>query len=340
MQPATSATGPKPDDIATRLASIRAVEGNRRDSRPPVPTSAKIELVAGCAVGCCFCAATHRGRPRQLMTWDCYIEVASCMKQAGVTQLGLFYMGESMEHPRLADAIRHAKEALGFPYVFLTANALAATSTRVEQCMAAGLDSLKLSVHFAGDADVARMTGMPAHAFDRQLEHVAAARRIRDAVAVSTGHRCALYASTLDMGSPHTPGMRAVLDAVVPLVDSHYWLPLLGPAAGGRVKDKPCWTLFNEAHVRVDGTLSACPLDGADRFAMGNQRGTSFMDAWHSPDFSRLRQAHLDGDLSGTVCSRCLSYRVSDESTSDQSASEPSLPAGPGRSPALSGGTR
>jgi hypothetical protein len=39
---------------------------------------------------------------------------------------------------------------------------------------------------------------------------------------------------------------------------------------------------------------------------MGDLTTTPFMEAWHSEPFRALRQAHLDGDVSSTVCAPCI----------------------------------
>ncbi|MBT3334338.1 MAG: SPASM domain-containing protein, partial [Rhodospirillaceae bacterium] len=41
---------------------------------------------------------------------------------------------------------------------------------------------------------------------------------------------------------------------------------------------------------------------------MGDLKEISFMEAWQSPDFQALRQAHLNRDVSNTVCRDCVSY--------------------------------
>jgi radical SAM protein with 4Fe4S-binding SPASM domain len=108
---------------------------------------------------------------------------------------------------------------------------------------------------------------------------------------------------------------------IVPWVDEHYWLPLYGyPGAVATgtaaepertdvpLKPLPCWPLFKEGHVTWDGRLSACCLDHAPRFHMGNLHETPFLEAWHSPAFQRLREAHLERDVRGTACERCIAY--------------------------------
>jgi len=116
---------------------------------------------------------------------------------------------------------------------------------------------------------------------------------------------------------------------VIGYVDEHYWLPLysmgslatqreaeLGyrPTAGnqGRLEalrePLPCWSAFTEGHVTADGILSACCFDADSRWGMGDLNKMSFMEAWNSPEFQALREAHLKKDVTGTVCEECVAY--------------------------------
>jgi radical SAM protein with 4Fe4S-binding SPASM domain len=111
-------------------------------------------------------------------------------------------------------------------------------------------------------------------------------------------------------------------------VDEHYWLPLFKemqspnaaenvkrgwkPNAGNQgrldnlVSPLPCWAVFSEGHVRVDGHLSACCFGSDDKFDMGDLKTQHFKDAWNSAVFRQLRKAHLNGDVKGTVCEECI----------------------------------
>ena len=70
------------------------------------------------------------------------------MREAGVEEIGLFYLGESFMVPWLPEAISYAKK-IGFPYVFLTTNGSLASENKVKECMASGLDSLKFSYNYS-----------------------------------------------------------------------------------------------------------------------------------------------------------------------------------------------
>ena len=86
------------------------------------------------------------------------------------------------------------------------------------------------------------------------------------------------------------------------------WTP--SPGNRGRVgalRDPlPCWAVFTEGHITYDGKLSACCFDHRGDFTMGDLKQRSFMAAWHSPEFRRLRAAHLAGDVTATPCAGCV----------------------------------
>lgn len=258
---------------------------------------------------------------------DFFKRVALEMREAGVEELGMFYLGESFMNPELlAECIHHAKKELGFPYVFLTSNASIATRDVVDQCMSAGLDSLKWSVNAADKEQFKKIMGVSGKLFDKALENIESAWSVR----VRHNHQTRLYASSIKYDGEQQIKMEALLkDKVLPFVDEHYWLPLysmgafatqreaeLGyrPTAGnqGRLdalrEPLPCWSAFTEGHITAEGKLSACCFDATANWTMGDLNKSKFMDAWNSEVFQKLRAAHLKKDVTGTVCEGCLAY--------------------------------
>lgn len=295
--------------LGTRVAKLKTLEGSARSVRPPMPKSAKLEITSRCHMRCSFCAATRRQRACGDITPAVSDMAMGALARAGVEHLGLFYIGEPLLDDGLAQAVRRAKSHYGFPYVFLTTSGVPATPERVRGCMEAGLDSLKFAFNWADPEQFRDITGAPSRYFAEAIENVRQARAIRDAIESRSGHRCALAASSLEYDEAQRSRMAEVLKTIQAAVDEHYWLPLVrnhgvpAPAQRG-----PCWALFKEAHVTWDGHLSACPLDASPRFHMGDLKAVSFPKAWNSPGFQALRAAHLEGDLAGTVCEKCLAY--------------------------------
>jgi MoaA/NifB/PqqE/SkfB family radical SAM enzyme len=316
------------DNIVDRIDSVTKIPVEYLRAAPPPPKSVKIEISPRCNYRCGFCALrTREVQPKWDMDFGLFKRLTREMREAGVEEIGVFYLGESFMNPRLlVDCIAYLKGELAVPYVFLTSNASMAFPEAVEACMKAGLDSLKWSVNAADEAQFEKIMGVAGRLFHRALENVQSAWTTR----ACGGYRTGLYASSIKYDGEQLTRMEKLLaERVRPYVDMHYWLPLysmgafaaqreaeLGyrPTAGnqgriGALRDPlPCWSAFTEGHVTAEGKLSACCFDATANWTMGDLTQSSFLEAWHSQPFVALRTAHLNRDVRGTVCERCLAY--------------------------------
>jgi len=312
--------------ITKRIDSITKVENF--SSFLPAPKSVKIELTNKCNYRCGFCALRMRDKQtNEDMDVELYQKIVMEMAEAGVEEIGVFYLGESFMSPDLlVNAIYFAKHKAKIPYVFLTSNASLSKPEIVYRCMEAGLDSLKWSVNASDNEQFREVMGVKSSYYDKAFENIKAAKQVRD----ENHFACGLYASSIKYDGEQQIKMEALLKKkVLPYVDEHYWLPLysmgsvatqreaeLGyrPTAGnqGRLgnlrQPLPCWSAFTEGHVRADGGLSLCCFDADGRFVVGDLTKQSFMDAWNSEKFQEIRKAHLKKDLTGTVCEECVAY--------------------------------
>jgi pyruvate-formate lyase-activating enzyme len=315
--------------ITNRIDAITDIPAAQRRPDPPAPKAVKIELTGRCNYRCGFCALRLReSQPTADMDPALFYRITREMREAGVEEIGLFYIGEPFLAPKsLVSAIRYLKADLAMPYVFLTTNGSCANPPVVEAAMQAGLDSLKFSINASDDEQFRAVMQVQPRLYHQALQNLQAARKIRDA----GNYACGLYASSIRYDGEQQERMEALLRTDVwPYVDEHYWLPLysmasltvereaeLGyrPIAGnqGRIgalrEPLPCWSAFTEGHVTSTGMLTACCFDADGRFAMGDLNTTSFADAWHSAAFQSLRAAHLARTVEGTPCEGCIAYR-------------------------------
>ncbi len=314
--------------ITDRIDNVTRIPPEYLHASPPAPKSVKIEISPRCNYRCGFCALrTREVQPKWDMDIALFRRITREMREAGVEEIGVFYLGESFMNPRLlVDCISYLKGELAMPYVFLTSNASMAFPEALDACMKAGLDSLKWSVNAADEPQFEKIMGVAGRLFHHALANIRAAWDLRNEKHYKTG----LYASSIRYDGEQQEKMEALLNAKVrPYVDQHYWLPLysmgafatqregeLGyrPTAGnqGRIgalrEPLPCWSAFTEGHVTAEGKLSACCFDATSNWAMGDLNNVSFMDAWNSEAFVKLRAAHLKKDVSGTVCEKCIAY--------------------------------
>ena len=220
----------------------------------------------------------------------------------------------------LPEAIAEARE-VGFEYIFLTTNGSIAHPQIVDDCMKAGLNSLKFSVNFYDRKQFYDVAQVKPRLYDTAIENLKTARKIRDAA----GYQTKIYASSIAFDGTQGAKMQSIVDDIKPHVDEFYWLPLFSmdsasnkagmkptqgnPGRLGAMRDPlPCWACFTEAHITADGKLSACCFGHGvdDTLVMGDLNQSSFMDAWNSAPFQALRDSHLKKDVRGTACEQCV----------------------------------
>jgi MoaA/NifB/PqqE/SkfB family radical SAM enzyme len=316
------------ETITDRIDNVTKIPPKYMKAVLPAPKSVKIEISPRCNYRCGFCALrTREVQPKWDMDFGLFKRVTREMREAGVEEIGVFYLGESFMNPRLlVDCIAYLKGKLGMPYVFLTSNASMAFPEAVEECMKAGLDSLKWSMNAADEQQFEKIMGVAGKLFHTALDNVKSAWEVRK----RGGYKTGLYASSIRYDGEQLSKMEELLNARVrPYVDQHYWLPLysmgafavqreheLGyrPTAGnqGRIgalrEPLPCWSAFTEGHVTAEGKLSACCFDATANWTMGDLTKLSFMEAWNSAPFVKLREAHLKKNVRSTVCENCIAY--------------------------------
>ena len=311
--------------ITARIDATTRIPATYMVVKPPAPHSVKIELTSQCNYRCGFCAHRLRLKKRGEMSWPLYTRLVGEMVDAGVKELGLFFIGESFMCDWLPEAVSFAK-GRGIEYAFLTTNGSLATPERVQSCMEAGLDSLKFSMNNSDVAQFRSVAQVKGKLFYDAIHNLKEARRIRD----EGNYRCGLYASSIKYDGRQQERMQKMVDEILPYLDEHYWLPLysmgslakereeeLGyrPIAGnqGRLgalrEPLPCWSLFTEGHITYDGKLSACCFDAGDRWVMADLTKVSFTEGWNSEPFTKLREAHLKRDVTGTICDDCVAYK-------------------------------
>jgi pyruvate formate-lyase activating enzyme-like uncharacterized protein len=208
--------------ITAKIDQVTAIPTPYRAAIIPAPPACKIELTGRCNFACSFCARSNQLRGVGDMDLDFFKRVCREMVEAGVKELGLFYLGESFMVSWLPDAIYYAKRIAGFEYTFLTTNGSLATPQRVQDCMEAGLDSLKFSLNYADAEQFASITRVKPALFNKMLGNIKSARRVRD----GGGHECGLYASFIEYTDAQAGLMGAVVDEIRPYLDEVYALPL------------------------------------------------------------------------------------------------------------------
>lgn len=311
--------------ITERIDNITGLKPEYSHANIPAPESVKIELTGKCNFACSFCARSMVLREQKDMDRELYSRLIREMHDAGVKELGMFYLGESFMVPWLYEAIAEAKN-VGFEYVFITTNGSLSSPEKVKACMEAGLDSLKFSFNYADAGQLEEIAGVKGAFFQRIVDNIYSARQVRD----EGKYPCRISASYIEYDGEQAKKMTEAVDLIRGVVDEVYALPLYNqanlvadeeakkgwaPTAGNRgraanLRDPlPCWAVFQEGHITWDGKLSACCFDHNDFLTMADLTHVSFLEGWNSAEFIQLRHAHLKKDVKGTACEGCVAYQ-------------------------------
>ena len=194
--------------ITQKIDRITKVSPEYWSPELPAPKSVKIEVSPRCNYRCGFCALREREcQPREDMDVDLFKRITQEMRDAGVEEIGVFYLGESFMNPGLlAECIRHCKD-IGFPYVFLTTNGSLATPYHLRAVFEAGLDSLKFSVNCADEEQFREIVQVSPKYFWKAQDNIKAAKQIREEV----GSKCGIYASSIMYDGEQQAKMEAYL---------------------------------------------------------------------------------------------------------------------------------
>lgn len=291
----------------------------------PPPNSIKIELTSTCQLRCRMCSLPGREKQtNQEIDWGLYTSLIDEMVAEGISEAGLFYLGESTTSPELlVRAAKYAKRA-GIDYVFLTTNGVEMTPFLFGE-LAPYLDSLKFSVNCADEAQWKEITRTKPALWHKALDNLKACYEVRN----KEGFKTRIYASSILYDGDQKTRMEKLLDERVrPYTDETYYLPCYSEMQSPQAKENeargwkvnagnpgrvgalrpalPCWAIFKEGHVRSDGGVSLCCFGADGTWDCGNLKDGGFMRAWNSEIARDLRKAHLSGSVKGTVCETCV----------------------------------
>src|SRR5262247_1483196 len=105
--------------ITKRIDNTTRIPSEHLKPVLPAPKSVKIEVTPRCNYRCGFCALrTREVQPKWDMDFGLFKRITREMRDAGVEEIGLFYLGESFMNPRLlVDCVAYVKRDLAMPYV-------------------------------------------------------------------------------------------------------------------------------------------------------------------------------------------------------------------------------
>ena len=277
------------------------LQGAQISATPPIPRNMMVELSNACNHACAFCPNPHMTRRKGLIRNPLMYRIIDEAAAAGVDEIGFYTTGDPFIHKDLAAFVRHAKQA-GMSYTYISTNGALATPERAKAVIDAGMDSIKFSIN-AGSRETYKLIH-DRDDFDEVMENL----RFISAYRREARPDMKLYVTCV-VTKPMAHEVESLRVALTPLVDEMTFVectPLAWPDhkwTSGR-KDA-CPMPFNRLHVTCEGYLTLCCVDFQNYLAVADLNTHSLLEAWNAPTFVEMRQRHIEGRLSGTLCGRC-----------------------------------
>lgn len=285
--------------------------GYRLHPLSPAPGSAptlQLETSSRCNLRCEKCALCANSQGQGLMDPGLAFDLIDQAANMGVPEVCLSRYGEPLLHPELEAMIRRAKER-GLLTYFVT-NAVLLTPERSRSMIAAGLDSITVSLDGWDEASYARRQGGANLA--RTLDNLRQFRELRGQLTRPS----LVFLTVLDSESAaHLGPLKKVLSPyadeikLVPLLDygdPAHPIPrnlLLGTSSWRR---RPCLNLWKVLSVGWEGAVSACCNDYNYLLKYHHASQAPLAEIWRDQTLQEWRRRHLRGEFDRVpMCGQC-----------------------------------
>jgi radical SAM protein with 4Fe4S-binding SPASM domain len=246
-------------------------------------------------------------KPKGFIDDEFYSRIIREAFDEGTREVGLFINGEPFTNPNLSKYISLAKQ-IGYEYVYVDTNGSLVTPERLHEVINAGLDSIKFSINAATKENYAKVHKRDD--FEKVINNVEYTKKYRE-ICKKKYNIFGSFAVT-DITVSETELFKekyAILfdDFAFYKVRAR-WGGLMQENAKHTdfTKRKRCSTPFNAIYIDCDGSLLACGDDINNQIFIADLKKMSLKDAWYCDNMKSLRKAHIDANLTGTVCENCL----------------------------------
>lgn len=279
-----------------------------------------IEITSKCNEKCIYCKYYAQGLHTQsrMIDEDFFFRITKEAYELGITDVGLYITAEPLMNPKVYEYVDYLKHTVGFPYVYISTNAILLTPKNLEKLVTAGIDSIKYSISASNRESFEKHHGIDA--FDKVYENVQYACEYRKLhnldyklfmFSIITRYNESEKDEILTKFSPY------VDEIVFSNVISTYsvkgveeYLSVLDHTeslTSGMSGTLPCKSLFNRIVVNEEGYLLSCCYDVNSKMTVvADLNKTSLKEAVYSEEMTALRKKHLSDNIQNTICNYCV----------------------------------
>ena len=267
---------------------------------PPFPKIMLLEVTNACNDKCIFCANSKTTRRKRFIDLELATSVLRQAYELGTREVGFYATGEPLLYKDLERVVCYAKD-LGYTYTYITTNGALLDEERARSLIAAGIDSVKVSMNATNERDYQFVHGTGDYA------NVLANIKNFDVERKKSSHHVNLFLScvmTKQTIKNRGGNYKKVLEIIKKYVDDicvENCINLGGMMPEAKVlgsmgyahDDDICPYPFKEAQVSVEGYLTMCCTDFQNYLAVADLHKESLASAWVNEYAVKLRKMLL-----------------------------------------------
>ncbi len=279
----------------------------------PFPKNMLLEITNVCNSCCIFCANAKTSRKKKMMDLAFGKKILKEAYDNGTREVGFYATGEPLVNMDLEKYIAYAKQ-IGYEYVYITTNGVLLDKQRAESIIEAGIDSVKFSINASNEQDYYLIHGKDD--FNRIINNITEFHEVRkhSKKPVNLFISCILTSYTQEIKDEMNFIFKDIADDMFFLecVNQGGYMHeinkrlAIGGDGGYHPPNNICPMFFKNLYVSVEGYLTMCCTDFQNYLAVADLNKTPLKDAWNNEHAQKLRKAHIDHKLAGTLCFNCI----------------------------------
>jgi len=284
---------------------------------PPFPREITLDINNRCNHKCYFCA-NPKIREYDALDLQLAFKLMKEAKENGSTDLALQATGEPFMDKRLPEFIKEGKK-LKYDYIYINTNGALADAKRAKPVIDAGCDSIKFSINAHNREDFKKVHGYDD--FEKVIENLKWIFKYRNENNIKMG----IYVSTVK--NSKTDFVAEDIEKIINENCDRFDFREISNQGGGMMELKNsedikegnvlgslkqgdvmsrCVYPFNRIVVNPHGFVVACTADFHKQLEIGDTTKNSLIDIWNGKEFKYLRNKHLNNELEGIYCNKCI----------------------------------
>ena len=273
-----------------------------------------VEPTNHCNLRCIMCPHNKVKMKEDFMDWGLFLKIADDVSSYNPKAfIQLFYVGESLLHPRILDMIRYLKQKN--LRIHLATNATVLNEKMAYGLINAGLDFITFS--FEGvDKETYESIRRGAN-YESVLENILGFLRIKDKEEANI--HAVIEMIEMNATKDKIPAFTNIFDGLP--VDEIRIKPFLGWAGtvdynkmAVKTHSKPshpCNRPWRMLAITWDGLFLSCCVDSERKYVMGDAHSDSIEDVWNGEKIQHLRKKLKDGQYNDIeLCRNCKDIEV------------------------------